>query len=60
MQINIDKWVSDLDYLNNGGQGELREANRVGLSVKVLKHQVIQLVNQPILELQKKRYYICA
>lgn len=39
-----------LCYLNDGGQGELWEADGGGLSVEVLQYEVIQLVYQPVLQ----------
>ena len=42
-----------LKYLNNSRQGQLREANSAGLCMKVFQHQVIQLVNQPVLKPKK-------
>lgn len=46
--------ISFEDYLNDGGQGKLWEANGVGLSVEVFQHQVIQLVNQSVLTKNNK------
>lgn len=44
-------------YLNDGGQGELWEADGAGLSVEVFQYQVIQLVNQPFLK--RRRTQMC-
>lgn len=36
-------------YLNDSGEDQLWESNAVGLAMKILKNQVIELVNEPIL-----------
>ena len=39
-----------IGYLDDGGQGQLREANGAGLGVEVLQRQVIQLIEQAVLK----------
>lgn len=56
LAVNWSHCQDELFYLNGGGEGELWEAYRVGLGVEVLQHQVIQLVNQPILKVQNSKY----
>lgn len=55
LKLKNVKWCNiisqdQLFHLNDGWQGKLWEANGAGLSVEVFQHQVIQLVDQPILK----------
>lgn len=54
---NSFHWSTSLDkllHLDDGGQGELWEADGTGLRVEVFQYQVIQLVNQSILKCKKQ------